>query len=285
MHSTSVATFVLMRFNVEFPGYEHLDYNSVEWLEYRLKLAELTSFHSLKLQSLKEFKLVVLVSSATPERIVDALKQATQGLDVILFQAESASPRNLSSTLLENTDAGCMAIQTSRIDSDDMFHPDYLRAIDEYCIKNNLLPELAREARYFRFPNGQDYLTHRARYNRILYPENAFGTLIEPVNNRILTVFCDSHKRMSKRFISYSLEDDRPMWCRVIHGSNLSNKPRKPLPLLGHFKVHPDLAEFARRPSVHPPQKYEPASRPPQVNEDRLRIRNKRLQRLAPGHG
>jgi hypothetical protein len=272
-----------MRFNVEFPGYEHLDYNSREWLDYRLSLAELTSFHSLKLQSLKEFKLVMLISSATPESFMDALRRATQGLDVILFKAESASPGNLSSALLENVDAGCLAIQTSRIDSDDMFHPDYLRSIQDYCVKNNLFPDLANEARYFRYPSGQDYLTHRARYNRILYPENAFGTLIEPANDSVLTVFCDKHKRMSKRFVSHSLDDDRPMWCRIIHGSNLSNKPRKPLPLTGHFPVHPDLAEFARRPAVHPPQKHEPAPRPPRMNEERLRRRQERLRGRLPG--
>ncbi|MFM7442869.1 MAG: glycosyltransferase, partial [Tabrizicola sp.] len=91
MDNRNVATFVLMRFNVEFPGYEHLDTNSREWLDYRLRLAELTAFHSLKLQSLKNFKLVLLVSNATPESFLDALSHATQGLDVIFLQADSAS--------------------------------------------------------------------------------------------------------------------------------------------------------------------------------------------------
>lgn len=283
MNNRSVARFVVMRFNVEFPGYEHLDTNSRDWLDYRLALAELTAFHSLKLQSLKNFKLVLLVNSATPESFLDALRGATQGLDVIFLQAESASPRNLSATLLENADAECMAIQTSRLDSDDMFHPDYLRTIDEYCASNNLYPELAGEARYFRFPQGQDYLTHRARYSRILYPENAFGTLIEPANGKVMTVFCDNHKRMSKRFVSYSLDDGRPMWCRIIHGSNLSNKPRKPLPLAGYFPVHSDLAEFARHPAVHPPQKHEPAPRPALLEAKLARRRNRRLQGAIPG--
>lgn len=283
MNNRTVARFVVMRFNVEFPGYEHLDTNSRDWLDYRLRLAELTAFHSLKLQSLKTFKLVLLVNSATPESFLEALRGATQGLDVIFLQAESTYPRNLPATLLENADAGCMALQTSRLDSDDMFHPDYLRRIDEYCVRNNLYPELAREARYFRFPHGQDYQTHRARYSRIFYPGNAFGTLIEPVNGKVMTVFCDNHRRMAKRFVSYSLDDDRPMWCRIIHGSNLSNKPRKPLPLSGHFPVHPDLVEFARHPAIHPPHKHEPAPLPAQMEARRAHRRNRRLQGAAPG--
>ena len=265
MHSKNIARFVLMRFNIEFPGYEHLDNNDSDWLEYRLRLAELTSFYSLKLQSLDRFKLVILISGATPESFIDALKAATQGLDVILIQAETAVPKTLSSTLLDHVDAECRAIQTSRIDSDDMFHPDYLLKMDEFCAGNNLFPELANNRRYFRYLHGQDYVTRNATYSRVAYPENAFGTLIEPVNDGILTVLCDNHKRMSKRFVSFSLDDDTPMWCRVLHGSNLLNRPRKPLPLTGHFPVHPDLAEFAKRPSVHPPQKHGPAAHPPRT--------------------
>lgn len=230
MHSRNIARFVLMRFNVQFPGYEQLDNNDAEWLEYRLKLAELTSFYSLKLQSLRKFNLVMLISSATPGSFIEALRGATEGLDVILFQAEGPAPKNISATLLNKADPGCIAIQTSRIDSDDMIHPDYLRNIDDYCAKNDLLPEIAKGPRYFRYPRGQDYLMHNARYSQIHYPENAFGTLIEPTNDRILTVLCDHHKRMSKRFVSFSIDDDTPMWCRILHGSNLSNKPRKPLP-------------------------------------------------------
>lgn len=263
MHSKDIAVFVLMRFNVEFPGFEHLDNNDPDWLDYRLRLAELTSFHSLKQQSLSNFRLVVLINRATPPSFIDALTTATQGLNAILLHADSAFPKNLTSTLLDNVDSGCRAIQTSRIDSDDMYHPDYLRNIEAYCVRNDLFPELATSPRYFRYPNGQDYLTHSATYNRILYPENAFGTLIEPLDDGIQTVFCDKHKRMSKRFVSYALDDGQPMWCRILHGSNLLNKPRRPLPLNGHFPVHPDLAEFARQPAVHPPHKYEPAPLPP----------------------
>lgn len=271
MHSNKIARFVLMRFNIEFPGYEHLDNNASDWLEYRLRLAELTSFHSLKLQSLNEFKLVIMISCATPESFIDALVGATQGLEVILLQAHGALPKSLSSTLLDNAEADCVAIQTSRLDSDDMLHPDYLLKMDEFCTKNSLLPELASSPRYFRYLHGQDYVTRNATYSRIAYPENAFGTLVEPINDGILTVLCESHKRISKRFVSFSLDDDTPMWCRILHGSNLVNKPRKPLSLTGHFPVHSDLAEFAKRPTVHPPQKYEPAPRPPRLKESRLR--------------
>jgi Putative rhamnosyl transferase len=263
MHSKDIAVFVLMRFNVEFPGFEDLDNNDPDWLDYRLRLAELTSFHSLKQQSHFNFRLVVLINSATPASFIDALITATRGLNAILLKAESAFPDNLASTLLDHVDSDCIAIQTSRIDSDDMYHPDYLRNIDAYCIRNDLFPELTSSPRYFRYPHGQDYLTQSATYNRILYPENAFGTLIEPLSDSIQTVFCDKHKRISKRFVSYSLDDGKPMWCRILHGSNLLNKPRKPLPLNGHFPVHPDLAEFARQPTVHPPQKVRPAPRLP----------------------
>ena len=140
MHSKDIAVFVLMRFNVEFPGFEHLDNNDPDWLDYRLRLAKLTSFHSLKQQSLSNFRLVVLINSATPASFIDALKAATRGLNAILMQADSAFPNNLASTLLDNVDSGCMAIQTSRIDSDDMYHPDYLRNIDAYCVQNDLFP-------------------------------------------------------------------------------------------------------------------------------------------------
>lgn len=283
MHSKKIARFVLMRFNVEFPGYEHIDTNDLNWLEYRLRLAELTSFYSLKLQSLNKFKLIIMINSATPENFIDALKTATQGLDVFLFKAESAFLKNISSTLLDNVEGECMAIQTSRIDSDDMFHPDYLRNINEYCDKNNLFPEIANSPRYFRYPHGQDYLTNSATYNRIFYPENAFGTLIEPLSDSILTVFCAEHTLISKRFVSFSLDNDRPMWCRILHGSNLLNKPRKPLPMTSYFPVHPDLAEFAKIPPVHPPHKYEPAPRPSRKKASRLRRIKNRLRSLFLG--
>ncbi|HLQ17342.1 MAG TPA: glycosyltransferase [Tabrizicola sp.] len=249
-----------MRFNVPFPGYEHLDNNNPEWLQYRLELAELTSFHSLKQQSLSSFKLVILIDPNTPESFIDALTRATRGLGTIFFKADSASPDTMTSTLLDHVDADCMAIQTSRIDSDDMFHPDYLLNISDYCTQNGLFAELEHSPRYFRYPHGQDYVTHSATCNRVLYPENAFGTLIEPVSNALKTVFCDNHKRMSKRFVSFSLDDEKAMWCRILHGSNLLNKPRKPLPLKGHFPVHPGLSEFAKRTPVHAPPRQGPAS-------------------------
>jgi Putative rhamnosyl transferase len=255
MQSKTVARFVLMRFNVEFPGFEHLDNTDPVWLDYRLRLADLTSFHSLRQQSLRDFKLVLLIDSATPASFIDALRGATQGLDVILFEAENAHPRNMSSTLLQSAGKDCQAIQTSRLDSDDMYHPDFLRDIDACCAENAIL---ADRPRYFRYLHGQDYVTHSAKYSRITYPENAFGTLIEPASDSLLTVFCDHHKRMSKRFVSYLLEEDTPMWCRIHHGSNLLNKPRRPLPLTGHLPVHPALADFGKRPTVHPQPKHEP---------------------------
>lgn len=261
MDSTNIARFVLMRFNVEFPGFEHLDNTDPDWLDYRLKLAELTSFHSLRLQSRKDFKLVILVNSATPDAFIAALGQATQGLEVVVVKAESILPESLSATLLDRAKDDCMAIQTSRLDSDDMYHPDYLRNLDAYCASHDLFPALADSPRYFRYLHGQDYVTHGGTYSRIAYPENAFGTLIEPRGDGVLTVFCDHHKRMSKRFVSFSLTDETPMWCRVLHGSNLLNKPRKPLPLAGHLPVHPDLPAFARLPPVHPPHKHPPAPR------------------------
>jgi Putative rhamnosyl transferase len=264
MHSRNIARFVLMRFNIEFPGYEYLDNNDLVWLDYRLRLAKLTSFHSLKLQSLDKFKLVLMISGDTPTSFVDALKEATKDLDVVLLKTQTALPKSLSSTLRNCVDADCTAIQTSRLDSDDMFHPDYLLKIDEYCARNDLLPEVADSPTYFRYLYGQDYVVHSGAYSRISYPENAFGTLVEPLQDSILSVLCENHKRMSKRFVSFSLADDTPMWCRIHHGSNLVNKPRKPLPMTGHFSVHPGLAEFAKLPTVHPPRKYEPALYPPQ---------------------
>lgn len=246
-----------MRFNVDFKRYAHLDNNDLTWLQYRLRLAELTSFYALQQQSFKNFKLVIMFNPAVPKMFLQDVANKLTDLDVILFSSYDNFTKDLHALLLQNCDPDCQAIQTTRIDSDDMIHPEFMAKIAAYCRDTDILGKLAFGPQYISFPTGQDFTTSSASYNGVDYPQNAFGTLIEPIGE-IKNVFSYKHNEMSKRFQTSYLAPDQSMWCRILHGSNLLNKPRALLPVKGGFPVHPDLVEFAKSPPVHPPQLYEP---------------------------
>ncbi|WP_417778621.1 glycosyltransferase [Stutzerimonas xanthomarina] len=240
--------YVLMRFNSNMGAYLHLDNNNLDWLRYRLKLASLTSFWSLRNQVKKDFTLIIVMNSKTPDKFLNELEGELAGIPYYIHLTDTLALElsgEMSSVIRKL--GGCSGlIQTTRIDSDDMLAQDYLDALD----KDTDLESLEPIYRYA--PVGQQFSLPQ-EFREIEYAANAFGTLIEPSGDKVKTVYIYAHPKMIKSFTSKSFGDSRAMWCMAIHGANLLNQLRNGCKPREEFPIHPELAKFLSHPSVVAP--------------------------------
>lgn len=112
-------------------------------------------------------------------------------------------------------------VRTTRLDTDDLISKDFFDKINSVTLESNTSQLL------ISFPGGANYDLEAEVFYYSSYPENPFLTLCQKnktpdefkcVYDQMHTVF---HKVVQKNFYIRSIT---PMWCSIIHGSNLANK-------------------------------------------------------------
>lgn len=213
---------LLTRFNVRESEKDKLALNE-EWLEERIRLFEKYCLPSVKGQTDKNFKWVLLLDGGTPDRFKALESRYAQEVGCELHFEYIASWYdciNHAPVLSKYIDAGSDFLVTSRIDSDDAIACNYISDV-----KKQLKP--VGKPEFISFVNGAQYFEQEEVTYNVHYKLNHFATLIEPLTSSgvegFYSVLRYNHMELSKHHTVNYIKTAEPMWLEVVHGCNLIN--------------------------------------------------------------
>ena len=185
-----------------------------DWLEHRLRLFEDYCLVSVCNQSEQNFKWLIYFDESTPAKYMDRIKSLTKShpnicIMTCAFWETPTIIKDLSAALADGT----KWIITTRLDNDDGIHRDFV----------SMIQAAAEERREFlNFPRG--IILHSGKCYSYRHPSNAFLSLVEPAE-RPRTAWCVAHTEAGHVAPVRQLADT-PAFLQVVHGKNVSNKPR-----------------------------------------------------------
>jgi hypothetical protein len=190
------------------------------YLAQRLELFERFCLPTVRSQSERDFKWLVLFADETPDAV--KARVAAYGADWPEF-VPVYLPRGASAVgplvVRPYLDASPQTLITTRLDNDDGLARDYIAKVRRHAGTNERL--------VLQFPAG--YVWHDERIYLDRQQLNAFTTLIEPLPHgnadEFNTIYKGSHTELDRlgRLVDV---DDEPGWLQVIHGTNLENYVR-----------------------------------------------------------
>jgi hypothetical protein len=205
---SAVAThFVLTRFNVRMPIYQH---PGDEWLPGRLELFQKYCLPTFRAQTERQFTWLVFLDSGTPQWLKDIVE--TTMSDIVhpvyvdgLFTAEYAA--DVVGRLTKTP-----YVITTRVDNDDAISSDFVETIQREFTGQRL--------EFVNLVNGAQYFDEKV-YLRP-YTRNPFVTLVESAQDGLpLTVFAKRHYEIDKVGPVRNVRTNHPMWLQVVHGENV----------------------------------------------------------------
>jgi hypothetical protein len=105
---------------------------------------------------------------------------------------------------------------TTRLDSDDLVSSDFVARL-QGAVAGSQPPQV------FNFTNG--FVIHKRSVYLLRHASNAFTSLLEPVTDHPNTIFTGRHTDLADRWPIEQIDGD-PGWAQLIHGGNVSNRPR-----------------------------------------------------------
>jgi hypothetical protein len=251
--------FLLMRWNL--PGCLH--YSSLEtvvdprWQARRRELFEEYCLPSVAGQTVHDFTWLFLVyRSIMSEADVQWFQAQDERLRIVSVEDPSSSGVREAQEAVARSVSRNDCVITTRLDSDDILHPDHLRRVRV---------DYSGDRRVVEFMHGFYYDVMRDHLRRAEEPHNAFVSVLEPAEGLRTAWGWEHHKIGEENEIFYL---DEPGWIALVHDHNTTT-------YLWGDKVSANqkravLREFAVR-------------RPPYVRSrlQRLKRFGRRLLRLA----
>lgn len=205
--------YILTRLNsISFTDRPHLmkDNLNDEWLQARMKLFKEYCVPSIENQSFQDFEHIVYCHPASPEWFTDELYSIDS--ITVSFEYKYASALDRSADILV----------TSRLDSDDLYHRDYMLGISEYLdeFKEN---RFKREV--YSFATGYHYSINKG-------PRGTMHTAKAPTAP-FLTLFADIREDKENCQVYYKMHDTLPKvvpcqynrkqrgWMYIKHDDNI----------------------------------------------------------------
>jgi len=224
MLAENICHIILTRFNLPSGGRESKIRQSPNWLENRFQLFEKYCLPSVVNQSNSNFNWFIYFDKDTPEPFYSRAKQYEQQYPSVSLFWESDAPINkIRSHILKlarsNTAGTNTTLLTTRLDSDDALHNDFIDTLQKYAQQI----DLGTSNRVLNYPdgliinNGRTYAHHDE--------SNPFASLLEPLSQAIQTVWQYPHTQLHK-FGPIQQMYEAAMWLQVIHGNNVSNRTR-----------------------------------------------------------
>ncbi len=219
---------ILMRFNLRMPGYEKS--SDPDWLERRMDLFEKRMLPSLEGQTCRNFKVCPLLDADFVPKSLDYRISKwysdicypiylNSGWAVDDCMYDNPALKNLCQNTVEfflqgNEDY----LITTRMDSDDAVHRDFVKILQEEARPDTL--------EFLNYPLGwalKDGMVYQDGGNR-----NMFITLVEPLvkDKPVNTVHCVWHKKAMEFAPIRQIGMDKRYWLRGIHDENRSSKLR-----------------------------------------------------------
>jgi len=199
------------------------------WTRKRIDLLLKYCAPSVFAQTHLRFTWIVLVDASTPAglqseiltRLIDTQPVRDDMSLIIVPMVSDDWGHSLGEWCKSNVQSKWVA--TTRIDSDDAFHPDYLKDIDEVVQpKTELLT----------FTGGYIFQLPERTTHHFPRTDTNFQTLVEPTAEAV-GAHCEQHGKMKARF-PFRVIEKYPRWLVVRHDNNWHyNRKKKgacPLP-------------------------------------------------------
>jgi len=185
-----------------------------EWLDHRLRLFEEYCLPSVANQSSQNFEWFIYFDETTPAHYLERMRSLTArypnvSLKLCAFWESPTIIKHVVAAL----DQGTKWIITSRLDNDDALHRDFV----------SMLHSAVEERREFlNFPRG--IILYSGKCYIYEHRSNAFLSFVEPAESP-RTAFSLAHEQAMEVAPVRQL-GRTPAFLQVIHGKNVSNKPR-----------------------------------------------------------
>lgn len=216
-------TLLVSRFNCPNPVWKNKSREEyVQWLHTRLDLFERYTFKSYQNLNTKPDWWILLIDK---EKLDDKAWNRLSNLseeNCKLVQFRSNIRKSILEDLVDTygVENFPREVRTTRLDTDDLISKDFFDKINSVVLEKNTSQLLVS------FPGGANYDSETGLFYYSSYPENPFITLCQKnktpdefkcVYDQMHTVY---YKVAQKNLYVRSLT---PMWCSVIHDSNLAN--------------------------------------------------------------
>jgi len=209
-----ITPFYVRRHFTGKTGKIEVQFAEPEWLEHRLQLFEDYCLVSVTNQSDQDFKWFIYFDDSTPPRYLDRIVSLTKShrnifIKTCAFWETPTLIKDVVAALAANT----QWIITTRLDNDDGIHRDFVSMIHAAA---------AERREFLNFPRG--IILYSGKCYRYEHPSNAFLSLVEPAEQP-KTAWCIAHTKAGQIAPVRQLPDT-PAFLQVVHGKNVSNKPR-----------------------------------------------------------
>jgi Putative rhamnosyl transferase len=206
-----VKHFILMRWNL--PGALHHSTLKLVadpvWQARRRELFERYCLPSVARQTVRDFTWLFFVYPDVMSQVdLEWFRAQDERLDVVSVEDPSSSGVPEACEVVTRLAAGDDWVITTRLDSDDVLHPDHLRRVR---IGNN------GERRAVEFEQGFYYDVLRDEMRHVREAQNAFVSLLEPVDEARTVWGWPHHKIGEDNEIVYL---DGPGWIALVHDQN-----------------------------------------------------------------
>jgi hypothetical protein len=208
----------------------------LSWFQNRCRLFATYCLPTVLAQSVKDFTWFIYFDKATPMECLEQVREIVSRYSHIQIRTiEEFQPSTIKTEIVSEIGGTAEWLLTTRLDTDDGWHRDFVRRLQSSI--------RAGVCEFLNFPVG--IISYRGKAYLYRHQSNAFISLFEPTETA-MTVFCSAHEILY-RIAPIRQLSPTPAFLQVVHGGNLSNKPRgmrvhKVLAFQG-FEAIPELSD------------------------------------------
>jgi Putative rhamnosyl transferase len=209
-----ITPFYVRRHFAAKTGKIEVRHASLEWLDDRLRLFEAYCLPSVAAQSNQNFSWYLYFDDSTPGKYLERVAAAIARSDNIFIKRCALwEGSTLVNDLVAGLDERTRWVITTRLDNDDGLQRDFVAMLHA---------AVEERTEFLNFPRGIIWYSGKCYVYR--HPSNAFLSMVESADSP-RTVWVVPHEEAA-RIAPVRQLSQTPAFLQVIHGNNLSNKPR-----------------------------------------------------------
>ena len=235
---------------------------SPEWMNERMHLFQTYCLPSIKAQTCKDFKWLIMFDADTDNEIrkrMDDIALTCPNIRLVYLTEEEAvslldnNPKTgyslLEAIINQETKGNEGLIVTTNLDNDDALHCNYIQNVHDYIHENNH-KLISQKVSLLSYVWGYQFFPSYGVLLKMRYPHNHFLTLISKREKNFKTISHYPHTR-ARKIVSNTDVITKPMWMEVVHERNVNNDLRFTsriwyLPVLLGFSFN----EFGRKDTI-----------------------------------
>jgi hypothetical protein len=210
-------------------------FNEESWLDYRFDIFYNTCLPSMIQQTNQKFIWFIYLDIETPKKYIEAVQSKIKGKQnmVVLLKAGSFGSvlQHARDSIIDKGVVGFEYLITTRIDSDDMIHHDYINEIQKRFNYQKYTS--------INFNKGFVYDLRFKLLGTAINKSNPFISVIEKVESfgSFKTVFHIEHSKFIFEKERIEIKSGERMWAMTIHDLNIDT----------NFYGNPKLFSFSEK--------------------------------------